>query len=738
MAPKDNDRDANVPASAAALRPPTADAVAGGTAVLQLLTPKARDLLDVAAVAGSSVHVEDVAEVLGEPVPGILGALREAVEGGFLEPRNGLLSIRSPSLQAALYAGIPEAVRPALHRAIGLVLIGRSGSAALAASHLVVGVQWGDRVALAALTRAAADLTTTAPGEAADLVLRLLELTPPEDEGRLARILVGVGALTAGGRLSEAVALARGGLASSRLPEDVAARLHLKLSALHLAGGRTVDAVAEAEAALGVVSPSARVEPAIVVAPHPGTQPTTEEAGIQLAPADVVDAARSARVLALLRAGDTAGAEVGAEAILAEPCGPGDAALVTAVSALALSTWTAGRVRNALGLARAAVARAGWHGSAVHPRVMLGGMLQSVGEFREAGSVLDQAADDVEFGGDVLWSALPTASRAVLHAHQGDLSRAAFHAQAALDISARTGTVACVPEALAVLARVDVHRGDLRGGLQHLDDCRRASPPSSGAGNAGIFRWTEALVLAATETPRAACQQLLGLYEALPVTPGLLLEESWAAAWLARLALSAGEVQRAISIVTWAQWLEDVNPGVAAVAAAAAHGRGLLERSPLLLEAAGRQYPQPWSRASAWEDQGVICAGCGETQQAVRALGDALDAYEQMGAEHDAARVRSRLRAVGVHRSHWRRVERPVCGWQSLTDTELRVAAIVAEGLTNAQVAERLFVSRHTVDFHLRQIFRKLAVRSRTELARALMEHETTDARPDGELRRIR
>jgi DNA-binding CsgD family transcriptional regulator len=292
-----------------------------------------------------------------------------------------------------------------------------------------------------------------------------------------------------------------------------------------------------------------------------------------------------------------------------------------------------------------------------------------------------------------------------------------------LDISARSGTAACVPQALAVLARVDVHRGDLRGAQQHLDDYRRASSPSSGARDAGIFRWTEALVLAATETPQAACQQLLGLYEALPVTPSLLLEESWAAAWLTRLALSAGDEQRAISSMMCAQWLADGNPGVAAVAAAAAHVRGLLERSPLLLEAAGRQYPQLWSRGSAWEDQGVICAGRGETEEAIRALGDALDAYEEMGAEHDAARVRSRLRDMGVHRSHWRRVERPVCGWQSLTDTELRVAAIVAEGLTNAQVAERLFVSRHTVDFHLRQIFRKLAVRSRTELARAVMEH---------------
>lgn len=728
MSPNDTDRSPDVQIGVADVSSSTADATADAAAILQRLTPRVRDLLDVAAVAGPSFRPEDVAELLGEPVPGIVGALREAVEGGFLEPRNGMLSFRSSSVRAALYAAIPEAVRPALHRAIGLVLIGQSGSAALAASHLVFGLQPGDRVALTALTRAAADLTATAPAAAADLVLRLLELTPPADEGRLARILVGVGALTAAGRLPEAVALAHAGLASSGLPEIMAARLHLKLSALYLAGGRPTDAVAEAEAALGVVRPPALVTAVIAAVPDPYPQPTLEEAGIPLAPADVVNAAQSARVLALLRAGDTVAAEVGAEAILGGRGGPGDTALVAAVSALALSTWTAGRVRDALGLARAAVTRAGPHGSSVHPRAMLGAMLQSVGEFREAESVLDQATTDVQCGGDGLWIALPTAARALLHAHRGDLSRATVLAQAALDISAQSGTVACVPQALAVLARVDIHRGDLRAAQQRLDDSRRASHPSCGGRDPGIFRWTEALVLAATQTPQVACQQLLGLYEALPVTPGLLLEESWAAAWLTRLALSAGDGERAVRSVTCAQWLADGNPGVAAVAAAAAHSRGLAERRPLLLEAAARQYPQLWSRGSAWEDRGVMCAENGDMPEAARALGDALDAYEEMGAEYDAGRVRSRLRDMGVRRSHWRRVERPVCGWESLTDTELRVAAIVAEGLTNVQVAERLFVSRHTVDFHLRQIFRKLAVRSRTELARALVEQESAGA----------
>ncbi len=56
-------------------------------------------------------------------------------------------------------------------------------------------------------------------------------------------------------------------------------------------------------------------------------------------------------------------------------------------------------------------------------------------------------------------------------------------------------------------------------------------------------------------------------------------------------------------------------------------------------------------------------------------------------------------------------------GWPSLTLAERRIAALVAAGLTNRQVATEMFLSRHTVDYHLRHIFRKLAVTSRVELA---------------------
>lgn len=69
-------------------------------------------------------------------------------------------------------------------------------------------------------------------------------------------------------------------------------------------------------------------------------------------------------------------------------------------------------------------------------------------------------------------------------------------------------------------------------------------------------------------------------------------------------------------------------------------------------------------------------------------------------------------------RSHSSKPPRPTFGWDSLTEAEHTVTELVAEGLTNREVAARLFLSPHTVDSHLRHIFRKLDINSRVDLAR--------------------
>lgn len=118
----------------------------------------------------------------------------------------------------------------------------------------------------------------------------------------------------------------------------------------------------------------------------------------------------------------------------------------------------------------------------------------------------------------------------------------------------------------------------------------------------------------------------------------------------------------------------------------------------------------------------------GDQDQATTLLRQAYALYEELGDDDDLARVRSSLRDAGTRLRHWTHADRPAFGWDSLTGTERRVADLVAEGLSNRQVANRVFLSTHTVAFHLRHIFWKLGITSRVQLARIAAEQETGQA----------
>ncbi len=94
------------------------------------------------------------------------------------------------------------------------------------------------------------------------------------------------------------------------------------------------------------------------------------------------------------------------------------------------------------------------------------------------------------------------------------------------------------------------------------------------------------------------------------------------------------------------------------------------------------------------------------------ALGDgATDEYWAEGSELGPDEV-----VEYVSRARGER-KRPSVGWASLTPTERRVVELVAEGLTNPQIAERMFVARGTVKVHVSHIFAKLGLSNRSELA---------------------
>jgi DNA-binding CsgD family transcriptional regulator len=110
-----------------------------------------------------------------------------------------------------------------------------------------------------------------------------------------------------------------------------------------------------------------------------------------------------------------------------------------------------------------------------------------------------------------------------------------------------------------------------------------------------------------------------------------------------------------------------------------------------------------------------------DQERAVHHFTQALGGYQLTGAVTDTTRIRHRLTALTALGARGRRAtpaERPVTGWQSLTGTERAVAELAAQGLNNQQVADQMYVSVHTVAFHLRQTFRKLGIGSRVQLAR--------------------
>ena len=105
----------------------------------------------------------------------------------------------------------------------------------------------------------------------------------------------------------------------------------------------------------------------------------------------------------------------------------------------------------------------------------------------------------------------------------------------------------------------------------------------------------------------------------------------------------------------------------------------------------------------------------------IEVLRRAVDAAHHAGARPLAERAETELRATGARP---RRVL--LTGLEALTASERRIAELAAQGLTNRQIAQNLFITARTVEGHLTHVFAKLDVRTRIELSRAL----GTTARP--------
>jgi DNA-binding NarL/FixJ family response regulator len=269
---------------------------------------------------------------------------------------------------------------------------------------------------------------------------------------------------------------------------------------------------------------------------------------------------------------------------------------------------------------------------------------------------------------------------------------------------------------LPLTALVSVHRGAFTPGTGEageLESCLGHKVFSY------LTRWAMALAKEARGNPRQALDLLYPAWE----KPGRLQPHRVTydiCPDLARLAASTGDTGRARCLATTTEALTAWEPSPS-MSATALLCRGMAAADPgPLLEAARcfREAGRPLYEGYGYEEAAALLAGQGRTAEAREALDSALVLYAGLDAVWDIDRAQGRLRRAGVRRGRRQALrKRPTHGWEALTETELKVAGLVAEGLSNPDIATRMFLSRRTVQSHVSSVLAKLGLSSRVEVA---------------------
>ncbi|MEU4534794.1 AAA family ATPase [Streptosporangium sp. NPDC023825] len=672
---------------------------------LEELSTRTRHTLQCAGILGRSFLVRDLTEMLGESTGALLPVLEEAMSAGIVEPAGDEFTFRHDLLWQAVVETIPSPVRRALHQDAAEMLLNRGGSAVPAAAHLIRSAGRGDVSALLGLDQAAREVLRSSPQTAADLATRALELSDPADPDWFGRAATAVDALTVIGRLPEAADLARAAL--SRASPSQTPRLRCALAYILLLSGRPEDSVSEAESLL-----------------------TRQDI-----PDDLRGLAEWAMFWGLISLNDFRKGRRRAQTVLADREQHTDAAVVGALLLLARFAMVDGRVADSFAHLREAlrITDSGTVEAIQRPytRLLLSLNHRAMRQFDAADIAIQAAEEEIKDLGLTVLAAQPALFRSVLKLAAGRLDDAAAEAQAGRTIAEELGTHGFIRVGLSMLALVAMRRGDIDAAVRHIQRYQSIDAAPGMLFGSVWERWVRAAVAEAQGDPQQAIDILRSIYTDKEERRWALLTTPLTAAWMIRLALATANRPYAQAIVDTTEYLAQNNPDFPAFATTFAHARGIFHKDPGALASAAADQPEPWARASAAEDLGVLLfatSGAAVSEKAVERLDEALDGYERIGALWDAARVRARLRALGVRRRHWAQSQRPAFGWDSLTDTERAVADLIARGMTNRQAAERMFLSPHTVSTHLRRIFGKLDIASRAELARIVAE-ERSDLR---------
>lgn len=668
---------------------------------LSLLPADSIELLRVAAICGRTVDMAELSMLANRDTLALAESLRAAARAGIIETSGDRLSFRHELIHDALYQDWPLPVRRSLHRELAERLAASDAPAWRVAHHLSLGAQAGDVAAVAWLHRAGLAVAPRDPAAAVSLLGRAIELTATDATRDVIRTDLSV-ALVWAGHTDEGVRLAAAVVADT-LDVEVRGRAASWLASSLLVRGRAHEARDLCGRALASGVGSGRVEVLL----------------------------RMVKEAASIALGDRSGVLDRMRQLLAVATELGDAAVRSmCLQGLALAQANAGHLdaaaEDGAGAVRDAESANTAEAFMANSHVMYAWILEEQDRLAEAFEVVGRFRT---LAGEKAES--PVAAQierwtARAHFAAGRWDEAVVDLDSALRVY--DAGVDLWPEPFALRALIAVHRGQLdcaRADLGRFDAAMAAGGSCFVLDQPVLAR---AFVLEAEGQVAQAVAVLAAGWEIAEAAP-VAMAKPTIGPQLARLAARGGDLATAHRVGAALDALAVANPAVARLHAAARWAIGIARADAgILLEAVEfqRAAARPFDLAMVREDAAAALARDGRLDRARDLLEAALAGYEGLPARQRSAAARARLRALGLQLGSTGRRGRPATGWKALTNAEVQIFQLVGARLSNQEIAERLFVSRRTVETHVSHTLAKLGYTTRRELIAVARERSGT------------
>jgi len=639
------------------------------------------------AVFGGPARLRHAAALAGLDLPDA-ARLADGLRAADVLAPGSMLEFGHPIVQAAVYESIPPGERALAHGRAAQLLDAEGAGAERQAPHLLRSEPAGDQRVVAVLREAAGMASGRgSPATAADYLHRALD--EPPDPAQRPAVLLELGLSLAGDRSAAAPAALRDAVQFAPQPAEHATAALLSAGVLGIWGHH--DTVASiCRAALG---PGAGLDPAV-----------RADLEAELFGNAIISAAGGPETWAR------------AEPYLADPGRPGQPARWRVVTALA-SISQAQPAATALDQL-APVLADGLRDlppdslTTAYSLMVLIWAEDLVTAGRTCGTMLHAARQR----GSMSMVAHTSCSRSMLMGRLGRLEEAADDARLALDFKLATSP----PLAVAWAAALSIEALTSLGRLAEADAIA-ATPaalnPPGGWIHTATFRQARGRLRAAQQRYGEALDDLTAAgadWAALGVqNPSMA---SWRTDAVTAHA-ACGDLAAAAALAGEQLVL------ARKVGTPRAVGRALRTHAAVIRDQAGEQLAEAVARLEtagarydlgcALLDLGVYLRRAGHPQDARAPLRRALDLAQRTGAVPLADSARQELLAAGA-----RPRRTALTGPDALTSAERRVAALAADGLSNRQIAQHLFITQATVETHLRHAFHKLGITSRASLPR--------------------